>query len=412
DDLAQLERTAQVARDRLEPLGLLAPPPHLGEQTRVVDRDRGELPDGEQEVRVGRVERARLPPLRRQVPDQAALARQRRREQRAGVAGGASQDEVALAQVLQLHPAERRRAGTLASVEHRPRLARPVHHRHRKRVRRQHAHHVLVERRVERGRHQRRRQRARQVEQNVIPFCHARIEVERRGHGRPATVHGSVTERATPPAVPLCLKRARVHPAAADAPAQTRGVRSGFVGLYRQRGRPASSGFSPPCRPGGWCVLRIRCLRINFWTKSPPRRAPLSLPAPPGAISAFPKEAMSGDSYRSTSAIAVHSGRRLRVRLPPQARAWLLTAAAAAVVVFVLEPLRGLPRLGFAHLVMLVAPALAAAACFIAGRVLPPQRRAGWRWFAAAAAVATLGQLLAAAAEIALGAPASYASAG
>ncbi len=61
---------------------------------------------------------------------------------------------------------------------------------------------------------------------------------------------------------------------------------------------------------------------------------------------------------------------------------------------------------------MLVAPALAAAACFIAGRVLPPQRRAGWRWFAAAAAVATLGQLLAAAAEIALGAPASYASAG
>jgi len=98
--------------------------------------------------------------------------------------------------------------------------------------------------------------------------------------------------------------------------------------------------------------------------------------------------------------------------VPLQARAWLLTAAAAALVVFVLEPLRGVAQLGFAHLVMIAAPAVAAAACFHAGRVLPPEQRATWRWFAAAAAVAALGQILVAGEEIALGAAASHASAG
>ncbi len=121
---------------------------------------------------------------------------------------------------------------------------------------------------------------------------------------------------------------------------------------------------------------------------------------------------MSGDRYQPSTAIAVNSKRRPWIRLPPRARAGILVAAAAALVILVLGPLRGSVRHGYGHLIMIVAPAIAAAACFNAGRVLPAQRRAGWRWFAGAAAVAALGQLLAAAGEVALRTAHSYASAG
>ena len=121
---------------------------------------------------------------------------------------------------------------------------------------------------------------------------------------------------------------------------------------------------------------------------------------------------MSVDSFHRTAGIAGISRRLHSIRLAPHVRIGLLVAAAAATAIFVLEPLQGLPRLGFAHLVLLVAPAIAAASCIIAFRALPRGRRAWWCWFAAAGASAALGQLVSATGQLAFGAPPSFAAPG
>jgi diguanylate cyclase (GGDEF)-like protein len=121
---------------------------------------------------------------------------------------------------------------------------------------------------------------------------------------------------------------------------------------------------------------------------------------------------MSVDLFRPTSAIARISKRLSQSRLASHLRVGLLAAAAGAAAVFVLEPLQGTPRLAFAHLVLLVAPAVAAASCIIAIQTLPGGRRAWWGWFAAAGASASLGQLVSATEQLALSEPPSFAAAG
>src|SRR5690606_37442666 len=122
--------------------------------------------------------------------------------------------------------------------------------------------------------------------------------------------------------------------------------------------------------------------------------------------------AMSVDSFRPTSAIGRISKRLYPTRLAPHARIGLLIAVAAATAIFVLEPLQGILRLGFAHVVLLVAPAIAAASCIIAFRALPRGRRAWWGWLAAAAASAALGQLVSATEQFVFFAPPSFAAPG
>src|SRR5690606_2430718 len=86
--------------------------------------------------------------------------------------------------------------------------------------------------------------------------------------------------------------------------------------------------------------------------------------------------AMSVNLFRPTSAVARISKRLHPTRLAPHVRIGLVVVVVAATAIFVFEPLQGMPRLGFAHLVLLVAQASAAVSCIIAFRALPRGRRA------------------------------------